>query len=487
MVEGRSGGQAVRVSFAVPPRPPVERRRRAPAGAAWLPRGRSLSERDAAWRHRIVLVVLVLHLPGLLVVGALAGDPPGRTLLYLVPISLLAGLAAGPFSRRLLSVAAGLGLVSCSAVLVTLLHAVPEAHYHYFVVVAVISLYQDWAVYGLAVGFVLVERLLVDERVSTLHSGPDWVWTLVQVAFVLAESTVLVLFWRADERARDGEQRLQAALWEGQTSVQARLEETERIRTDLIGTVSHEFRTPLTGIRGAALTLLKRGDRLDERGRRQLLEAVIEQQERLSRLLENMLTAARATAADPSAVAEVDAVAAEVAMLAGAVGMGRPPVATVVDPGLSARIDRHALHQVLANLVDNAHQHGTPGSVPLLAAGQDGDEVWVTVSNEGSLVDARAANLLFEPFTQEDATVTRVKEGLGMGLYVVRRLVEVYGGRLVVRAEDGWITIELRLQSAGTGTAAWPGPHAGPDRRRALPGTAPDRAQTPAPTALPTR
>ena len=446
-------------------------------GPGWLPQGRALSEHDVTWRHRVVLVVLVLHLPALLVVGALAGDELRRTALDLLAPAVLVGLAAGPFSRRLRSLAASLGLLSCSAVLVQLLHATPEAHYHYFVVVAIIALYQDWAVYALAIGFVLVEHLVVDERISRTHAGAPWVWAAVQAGFVLAESAVLVMFWRADERAREGERVLQAALWEGQTSVRARLEETDRIRTDLIGTVSHEFRTPLTGIRGSALTLLKRGDRLDETGRRRLLDGIVEQQERLSRLLENMLTAARATAADPSAVAEVDAVAAEVAMLAGAVGMGRPPVSTVVDSGLSARIDRHALHQVLANLVDNAHQHGAPGSVPIVAAGQDGDEVWLTVSNEGGPLDEQAASLLFEPFTQGDASATRVKEGLGMGLYVVRRLVDVYGGRLAVRAAEGWVTVEVRLQAVGAGRA-------GDLRTRPSDGPA---TQTPAPTALPTR
>ena len=437
-------------------------------GRGWLPQGRALSEHDAAWRHRVVLTLVALHLPALLVVGAFAGRAPLGTLLLLLPAVVLLAVAAGPFSRRSRSVAASLGLLACSAALVQLLPRVPEAWYHYFVAVAVIALYQDWAVYAVAITFVVVGQV-VTNVIGDAPQEHQLLWrVLVHGGFVLAESAVLVMFWRADERARDGEERLQAALWEGQSSVRARLEETERIRTDLIGTVSHEFRTPLTGIRGAALTLLKRGDRLDEIGRRQLLEGVVNQQERLSRLLENMLTAARATAADPSAVAEVDAVAAEVAMLAGAAGTGRPAVSTVVEPGLSARIERQALHQVLANLVDNAHQHGTPGSVPLVAAGRDGDEVWLAVSNEGNLSDLPSADLLFEPFTQGDASATRVQEGLGMGLYVVRRLVEVYGGRLVVRAEEGWVTVEVRLRAARDASAVLP-------------------TQTPAPTALPTR
>jgi signal transduction histidine kinase len=113
-----------------------------------------------------------------------------------------------------------------------------------------------------------------------------------------------------------------------------------------------------------------------------------------------------------------------------------------------ARIDRQALHQVLANLVDNAQQHGARGAVPLVAAGTDGAGVWLTVSNDGSQVDPATTARLFEPFTQADSGATRGHEGLGMGLYVVRRLVEVHGGRVDVRSDGGWVTVEVRLQAA---------------------------------------
>jgi signal transduction histidine kinase len=275
-----------------------------------------------------------------------------------------------------------------------------------------------------------------------------WTSAFVHVGAVLAQSLVLVLFWRANEMSRVQQEQLRTELSVGRSSVQARLAETERIRADLIGTVSHEFRTPLTGIRGAALTLLKRGDRLDPTSRNGLLHAVLDQQERLSRLLENMLLAARATEVDPTAVTDVNAVAAEVAMLASAGRPGAGRVSVVVESGTAARIDRQALHQVLANLVDNAVQHGAPGAVPLVAAGRDDRGVWVTVSNEGRVLDLTEADRLFEPFTQQDSGATRDREGIGVGLYVVRRLVDVYGGSLDVRSEAGWVTVEVRLQAA---------------------------------------
>ncbi|MCU1602405.1 MAG: integral rane sensor signal transduction histidine kinase [Frankiales bacterium] len=272
-------------------------------------------------------------------------------------------------------------------------------------------------------------------------------WLVVTGACLAAEAVVIVVLLRTERSARRGQERLTLALHEGHASMRARQEETEQIRSDLIATVSHEFRTPLTGIRGAALTLLKRGDRLDTEARARLLHAVLDQQERLSRLLENMLTASSATSADPGATAEVDAVAAEVAMLT------EHDVSVVVEPGLLARIDRQALHQVLANLLDNALQYGLRGTVPLVAGGREGGEVWLAVSNEGTPLDGQR---LFEPFTQADNGPTREHEGLGMGLYVVRRLIEVHGGLVSARCDDGWVTVEVRLPAAE-------------DRRRQLP------------------
>jgi signal transduction histidine kinase len=424
---------------------------------AWLPRGRELTSADFAWRHRVVLALLALHLPTLVVVAVLRGQGLTNALPQVVVPLLLLVLATLPVPRRYRGLAASLGLLICSAILVHLFDGVTEAHFHYFVAVAVIALYQDWAVYALAVVFVTLQHAALADA--------DWGVAALHAAFVVAESTVLVVFWHANEQARTREEQLRSALTEGDSSVAARIAETDRIRTDLIGTVSHEFRTPLTGIRGAALTLLKRGERLDADSRARLLHAVLDQQERLSRLLENMLTAASATAPDPSAVAEVDAVAAEVAMLANAAHPGAGAVSVLVTPGTAAQIDRQALHQILANLLDNAQRHGSPGTAPIVAGGQDASGVWITVSNDGSSLDLESATRLFEPFGQLDAGATRDREGLGMGLYVVRRLVEVHGGRVDVRSDDGWVTVEMRLKPAPA---------------------VPTGAQIPAPTKLPT-
>ncbi len=445
-----------------------------------------LTEQQMGSRHSLVCLVILAHAPVLLSAAVLNHRMPVVLPGLALVVALLA-FAVGPFAERTRALCASSALLLCSLLLVVLFPEHPEIQAQLFVVVALVSLYQDWVVFVPAVACAAAQYALLPPLIDPGAAvTPTIAWAALRATLVGAEAAVLAIFWRTHGQAKAGENMLQAALWEGHASVQARLEETERIRTDLIGTVSHEFRTPLTGIRGAALTLLKRGDRLDETGRRRLLQAVLEQQERLSRLLENMLTAARATAADPSAVADVHAVATEVVMLAGAARPQSPTVSLVVEQGTVALIDRHALHQVLANLVDNAQQYGALGAIPLVAAGRDDEGVWVAVSNEGGVLDPAAAKYLFEPFTQGEGGTTRGHEGLGMGLYVVRRLVEVYGGWVTVRAEGGWVTVEIHLKPADPGGAADPS-------REATAPADPTSVRTPSPrgsqepTALPIR
>ena len=435
----------------------------APAGAIarWLPRGRALAAQDFAWRHRVVTTVLALHVPVVVLAAGLRGRGAVDALLVSLPLVLLLAAALLPTSRatggrQRQALAASLGLLLSSSLVGHLFNSSPEAQFHYFVAVAVVALYQDWVVYLLAVALVGLQsvplgRLDAHPVAYAGEPGNPWLRIAIHAAFILAESGVLVVFWKANEQAHASTDRLQSQLFEGSTSVRARLEEADQIRADLIATVSHEFRTPLTGIRGAALTLLKRGDRLDTAAREQLLHAVLDQEERLFRTLENMLVAAEATAADPSAVAEVDAVAAEVAMLAGAVRADVASPTVVVTPGTLARIDRKALHQVVANLLDNAQQHGRSGAVAIIAGGEDARGVWLTVSNEGPGLDVTQADRLFEPFTQAASGPTRDREGMGMGLYVVRRLVEVHGGSIDVRSGDGWVSVQVRLRSVVPG------------------------------------
>jgi signal transduction histidine kinase len=361
---------------------------------------------------------------------------------------LLGGaLIPGPRLRR--SLAASLGLLVCSAVLVHLSGGLIELHFHYFVAVAVIALYQEWIVYAVAILFVLLEHGLLgqlDREYVYDHAGNPWVLALVHAAFVCAMAVAQLAFWHYQERARAGEEHYRRELYEGQQSLVARLEDAAQVRADLVGTVTHEFRTPLTGISAALMTLRRRRHRLDDLKIDELLDAAQLHAERLRRLLENMLTAAEATAVDPGAVGDIAAVTAEVT--AGLPSVQRERVVLDLPSALPARIGREALHQVLANLLDNALVHSWPGTKVVVSGGRVGSDAVVRVRNAGPDLAPEQLTALLEPFTQGEMSSTRSREGLGMGLYVVRRLVEVHGGKLALHSHEGTITAEVNVRAA---------------------------------------
>jgi signal transduction histidine kinase len=210
--------------------------------------------------------------------------------------------------------------------------------------------------------------------------------------------------------------------------------------------VTHEFRTPLTGISGALLTLRRRRHRLDELKIDEVLDAALLHADRLRRLLENMLTAAEATAVDPAIVSDVAVMTREI--VDGLPPRQRERLALDVPESLPAHIGREALHQVLANLIDNGLTHSWPGTTVQLSCGRVGGDAVLRVRNAGAdLLPERIAHLL-EPFTQADGSVTRTREGAGIGLYVVRRLVEVHGGQLTLTSGEGSITVEVNIRAS---------------------------------------
>jgi K+-sensing histidine kinase KdpD len=229
----------------------------------------------------------------------------------------------------------------------------------------------------------------------------------------------------------------------------ARLEETDRIRTDLVASVSHEFRAPLAAIQGTLSKIKRDRGRMPDAQFNDLVESTARDVTRLSRLLENMLTASTASAIDEDEGAVTDLVEVVTDILAGLRSSAAANSVIVDLPAqVPVRMAGQALHQVVANLVDNAITHSWPGAPVRLIAGHVGDEVVLRIRNPGPDLDPATIHRLFEPFTSRGATATREAAGIGMGLYVVRRLVEVHGGRLRMQSRNGEIIVEVDLCAA---------------------------------------
>jgi signal transduction histidine kinase len=394
---------------------------------------------------------LALHLPAIVGYAAIQDVGVAHGLLVVIPPALLFAAATVRGTRRIRALAASLGLLCCSVVLVHLSNGIEEFYFHFFVVVALVALYEDWAVYLLAIGFVFVANLAIDGLVSSdtrYDFGSPLLMAAVNAAFVFALACAQLVFWHYNEQSRRRVEHYRAKLYEGQQSLMARLEETDRIRSDLVATVSHEFRTPLTGIRGTLLTIKRRRSRLSDAQLDDMIDSAVSYSDRLSRLLENMLTAATASGTDESTVADLAEVVADVLTSLRESPAGAGNVIVDLPPQVPVRMSRQALHQVVANLIDNAITHSWLGAPVRLIAGRVGDEVVLRIRNPGPDLDPGMIHRLFEPFTQRDCSATREADGAGMGLYVVRRLVEVHGGRLRMSSQQGEIIVEVDLCAA---------------------------------------
>jgi diguanylate cyclase (GGDEF)-like protein len=173
---------------------------------AALPQGRLLP--DALWRRRHFALVLVLWLqvPALAIFGLARGYPPLHLALDMLPLAglaLVAGSARVP--RRARAIAASLGLVSCSALLVHLWDGRIEAHFHFFVMVSLLMLYQDWVPFLIAFGYVVVHHgLLGMIAAGSVFDHPNgeeqpWLWAGIHGGFILAACAANMVAWRANE------------------------------------------------------------------------------------------------------------------------------------------------------------------------------------------------------------------------------------------------------------------------------------------------
>ncbi|MBJ7472712.1 MAG: hypothetical protein JHD16_15510, partial [Solirubrobacteraceae bacterium] len=127
---------------------------------AWLPEGHRLPADQWAARHRAMTVVLVVHIPVMLIWGFLKGYGPVHSVADVVPLALPALLAMNPrLGRRAREACVALGLLSASAILVHLMDGAVEAHFHFFIVVALLAFYEEWFPYLLAFAFVFVHHL----------------------------------------------------------------------------------------------------------------------------------------------------------------------------------------------------------------------------------------------------------------------------------------------------------------------------------------
>lgn len=222
----------------------------------------------------------------------------------------------------------------------------------------------------------------------------------------------------------------------------AYLEATNLVKSRFLTTISHELRTPLTSIIGYSKTLNNHWDRLDNPQKRDFVLEIEKQGNRLVRLVERILEAARVelqgVVIEPVLHDVRTSVQKAVAPFM-ATEADRIRVALPERP-IEAEIDPFVVDQVLSNLVDNALRY-TEGQVRVSVDAYR-SSVTISVTDHGSGIDPKQLNLVLEPLYRIDENI---QSGTGLGLHIVRTLVESHGGRGEIRSGSTGTSIAVKL------------------------------------------
>lgn len=208
----------------------------------------------------------------------------------------------------------------------------------------------------------------------------------------------------------------------------------DRSRAELISTVAHELRSPLTGVKGFAATLLAKWDRFTDEQKKLMLQTIDADADRVTRLISELLDVSRIDAGRLELRRQVvDLGAAARAVIDRHVAAGEAPdrFELTVDDGIGEIwADPDKVRQVLSNLVENGLRHGA-GTVRVQVQ-RHGDGAAVTVTDEGDGIPPDVLSRVFTKFWRGGA-----RGGTGLGLYIVKGLVEAHGGTIEVRRAAG--------------------------------------------------
>lgn len=249
--------------------------------------------------------------------------------------------------------------------------------------------------------------------------GVDDVQYVLTFAIMLAVGLIISRLKRNVHLQADDQARLEAAA------------QTERVRSTLLASISHDLRTPLAVITGASSTLSERGERLSAEERQALARSIYEQSREMSERVAKLLQMTRLEAGG----IELERDWASLGEIAGAVlSRLREPltnhrvVLELPDDLPLVRVDAALIDQVLANLLENAARHTPAGTVVRLRARRDANELVVSVEDFGPGLPPGDIERVFAKF--EHGAPEAKAGGMGLGLAICRAIVGLHGGRI---------------------------------------------------------
>ena len=240
-----------------------------------------------------------------------------------------------------------------------------------------------------------------------------------------------------------------ARVFEHERETIVRLEELDQLKSDFVAVVSHELRSPLTAIIGAAKTVAARGHQMTSDQRASFMEMIHRQAERMLRMAEDFLTASSLESGAPRLRrerVELRSVAQRIIADLKESSAGDSSVTLATNPDLpEVWGDSAAVEQVLTNLVENALKYSPSGSSVQVLIEESESEATLQVSDNGRGISSEEIGSIFDRYRQADSR-TGASGGVGLGLFIVKNLVNAHRGSIEVESEVGvGTTFRVRL------------------------------------------
>jgi len=228
-----------------------------------------------------------------------------------------------------------------------------------------------------------------------------------------------------------------------------KLSKLDKMKSDLIDTVSHEFRTPLTCIKGYTSRLLRSDVNIDDETKIKSLKVVKQQTERLSRLVEDLLVIPEIESSHLRIVPDEIHLKE---MFESCIHSIQQKQSRLISfsieeniPGIYADPDR--VEQIILNLLDNAVKYSPDNSEIEVIVFQENGTAVVKINNDCELIPEYVLNKLFEKFVRIDENLTRTTRGTGLGLFIAKGLAEAMGGHITLSSIEGF-EVKLTLPLA---------------------------------------
>jgi signal transduction histidine kinase/CheY-like chemotaxis protein len=312
-----------------------------------------------------------------------------------------------------------------------------------------------------------IDRQLTVVVLDVLAAGAAVTLLILHRRFPLfVESATVVREYQTEYAAKAREARSLA-------QVNEELRRLDELKSEFLAMVSHELRTPLTAIVGYSRLLLREGHGPLNARQREHQEAIFRSAQRLTDLINDLLDVSRLEGArvelHPRPVEARQIIDQVIGVVRVAAQAKQIRLLVELDDGLPlVQADPTRLHQILVNLLGNAIKFTPAGGMVKVRGGQQNGHVWIAVEDTGVGIAVNELVRIWEPFYQVESPLRRSHGGSGLGLTIVRRLVELHGGIVRVESEGEnrgsrfSFTVPIATAPAPSETTLEPEPTLGP-------------------------